>query len=286
MLLIELIQYSYKVIFHNLGTNINSSFIHQQIRILLCEILELSYEEYVALQTTLKISTEKINDLKLSIDSLAMGKPLAYILNKQFFWKNNFYVNQHVLIPRLDSEILIDSLLQHVKNTLLIKKIFDIGIGSGNLLLSLLLEFSSAQGVGTDISFTALEVAKHNIELLNLKSRCYLINTDLYKGIKGTFDIIICNPPYIALHDTNIESSVKNFEPHLALFTNDYSGVEYYQKILSNIKNNMHNDTLLAIEIGYNQYHIVKKLCTYYGFSRVYLYKDYAKHDRVLIIKK
>ena len=244
--------------FHNLNYDFSQQLL---IYLLNCSIEEL----FLILDEEIIIKPEKYFYL---IETHLKGKPLAYILKKQSFYKRDFLVNKHTLIPRKETEEFADKVLKVLKNSLFLQKpliILDLGTGSGVIAITLALELPNSKFIGSDISSKALRVAKKNARNLNCLNinfkKSNLLNFFLKKRQK--FDVIISNPPYISKNEI-ISKSVKDYEPHLALFTNDNDGTYFYRSIFKEVKNILNNKALLAFEIGYNQKEILEPLVEQY----------------------
>lgn len=213
--------------------------------------------------------------------------PLQYLTNQQEFMGLRFYVDENVLIPRQDTEILVEEIMKDGHDG---KRILEIGTGSGCILLSLLKYSNSCQGTATDISEGALETARKNAKQLGLEVE--LIRTDLAAGIiaaddtaacvRGVFDIIVSNPPYIASDVIpTLMPEVRDHEPVLAL-DGGADGLEFYRRILLETKELLAPGGKYYFEIGYDQGEAVKALLEEQGCSDVRIVKDYAGLDRVV----
>jgi release factor glutamine methyltransferase len=203
--------------------------------------------------------------------------PLQHILGKQEFMGLEFRVNEHVLIPRQDTELLVEEALKHIHGGM---RILDICTGSGCILISLLHYTNSCQGIGVDISEEALEVANDNAKRLN--STATFIESDLFDKVEGKFDVIVSNPPYIRsdVVDT-LMPEVLEHEPRLALDGRE-DGLYFYRKIIKEAKTYAHAETYLLFEIGYDQGEAVSKLLEEEGYIEIQVLKDYAGLDRVV----
>lgn len=213
------------------------------------------------------------------------GLPISYILKKAYFYNQYFYVNKHVLIPRPETEVLVQKTNNLIKEYLSNKdiKILDIGTGSGIIAITLKQLDNNYNITATDISKKALKVAKKNNKISN--TRIKLIKTDLYKGIKDKYDVVVSNPPYIDRNSKSVEEKVKNNEPHLALFA-DNNGLYYYEQILKNIKNIIKDKHIIAFEIGENQGEKIQKIAKQYlPNDEITIKKDYNGFDRYIFIK-
>jgi release factor glutamine methyltransferase len=156
---------------------------------------------------------------------LLKGIPFSYLLNESEFYQHRFFVNEKVLIPRPETEILVDMIVRSGRK---FKKVLDVGTGSGVILLSLLKAGVAKEGTGSDISNDALSVAKINQRRLRVS--CELIQSDRFQNIKDKFDLIVSNPPYIKAyaHRSNVQATVDSFEPHLALYLSDSDYDEWF----------------------------------------------------------
>lgn len=213
------------------------------------------------------------------LKKLKEGIPVQYIVGNVDFYGNIFKVNKNVLIPRFETEQLVYETYQRIKdkNNL---NIVDLGTGSGCIAITL----SKLLGYeidAVDISKEALEVAKENNSLNNTKVNFYL--GDMLKPLNKKYDVIISNPPYIA-YDEEIMDIVKNNEPHLALYA-DNNGLACYEKILSNCKNYLNENAIIAFEIGASQAKDITDIAHKYLNCEVEVIRDLNGFDRILIIK-
>ena len=250
-------------------------------KILLGEILEKNpLELYNCLNEI--VPEEKSNLYKKAVMALESGKPLQYVLGKVNFYGNVFYVNENVLIPRFETEELVENTIKYVEK--FFKEpvdIVDLGCGSGVIGLTLEKKLSTKSVDLIDISEEALEVTNKNCG--NLKSNGKLINNDFLKDIDKKYDVIISNPPYIA-DDEEIEEIVKNNEPHLALYAGE-EGLDCYETILKDIKKNMKAKCLIAFEIGYKQADKIKDIINkYLDNVEIEVKKDLSNKDRMIFV--
>lgn len=206
--------------------------------------------------------------------------PLQHITGVQEFMGLEFMVNEHVLVPRQDTEILVEEVMKDEYDG---SRILDMCTGSGCILISLLHYSNWCEGVGADISFKALEVAEQNAsKLLPREKRPTFIESDLFEKIEGTFDIIVSNPPYIrtAVIDT-LMPEVREHEPMQALDGLE-DGLFFYRKIVKEAPMYLKKGGRLYFEIGHDQGAEVSALLVNAGFGQVRVIKDYAGHDRVV----
>lgn len=219
------------------------------------------------------------------ITKRAEGIPLQHLTHEQEFMGFDFFVNEHVLIPRQDTEILIETIIKWQKQHP-IKTGIDIGTGSGCIGISLAKLLPDLSMTLLDISEEALKVAAYNVKMHELTSRIAWMVSDVLSAYKGDkVDLIVSNPPYIAMKDMEeLMTEVKDHEPHLAL-TDGGDGLFFYRKITEDAKTYLNNEGLLAYEIGYDQGEAVKALMEQAGYRSVTIYKDLAGLDRVVIGK-
>ena len=222
------------------------------------------------------------NKLKKGIKQLKKGIPVQYIVGNVSFYGYTINVNKNVLIPRFETEELVENTLQyinkHFKGNI---KVLEIGTGSGCISIALKKENNNLDITSTDISKKALKVAKNNAKENNVNIN--FINTNIYDGINDKFDIIISNPPYISKEE-KIMDIVYNNEPHIALFA-DNNGLYFYEEILKNIKSIIKDKYLIAFEIGEKQGKSLKKLSErYLSDSNIIVKKDMQNRDRMVFI--
>ena len=238
-----------------------------------------------------KIMKEKIEylkkylqdkDIDTAIKELENGIPVQYIVGNVDFYGNTINVNKNVLIPRFETELLVDKTIKYIKTNFKNRvDILDIATGSGCIAITLKKEINSTVDA-SDISESALKVAQENA--LNNKADINFINSDMLTNITKKYDIIISNPPYLTKED-DIMDIVKNNEPEIALYAKD-NGLYYYDVILKNIKNNLKDKYLIAFEIGYTQGEAIKNIALkYLDNINVKIEKDYSNKDRFVFIE-
>ena len=220
--------------------------------------------------------------LEEGLEQLKQGIPVQYIVGNVNFYGNTINVNKNVLIPRFETELLVDKTIKYIKNNFKHHvDILDTATGSGCIAITLKKEIDSTVDA-SDISESALKVAKENA--LNNKVDINFINSDMLTNITKKYDIIISNPPYLTKED-DIMDIVKNNEPEIALYAKD-NGLYYYDVILKNIKNNLKDKYLIAFEIGYTQGEAIKNLALkYLDNINVKIEKDYSNKDRFVFIE-
>jgi release factor glutamine methyltransferase len=225
-----------------------------------------------------EISEDSYVFFKTLLEKRLKFQPISQIIGQRYFWKSKFLVTSDVLDPRPDTETLIEHTLSLGK----FNRILDLGTGSGCILLSLLNEYKEANGIGIDISKKALNVAKKNADLLNLKHRASFKLGNWCENIEGKFDLIVSNPPYISEYEmTNLSKDVLNWEPRIAL-TPEGDGLEAYKYILNGAKKLLKPNGKLILEIGYNQRDDVSNLLKSNNYKNITFIKDINNKDRII----
>ncbi len=229
-----------------------------------------------------EVPEEKVNLLKEEIKALEENKPLQYVLGHVNFYGNEFYIDKRVLIPRFETEELVENTVKYIKEFFTEPvDIIDLGCGSGVIGLTLEKKVSTKSVDLIDISKEALEVAKINCVKLNSKAN--LIESDMFTSVNKKYDIIISNPPYIKTEE-EIESIVKENEPSIALYAGK-DGLDCYKKILETVTPHMKEKCLIAFEIGMTQAEDIKKLVNYYlPKATMLVKKDLSEKDRMVFI--
>ena len=254
-------------------------------KILLSNLLNTSKEE-LNLATQNKLSDNIIENFNSLILRRRKNEPISYLTNIREFWKYEFYINESVLIPRHDSEIIIETVLKYVPDINTKYSILDLGTGSGCLIISLLKEYKNSHGLGIDIDLKALKVAKTNKSMLLNESRLMFSNDSFENFQTKEFDIIVCNPPYIPVSQIdNIEDQVTLYEPHQSLFAEE-NGLLNYKNIIKNLRKNINKDQLIFFEIGINQSSSVINLLKINNFAVISVENDLANIPRCIVAKK
>lgn len=206
--------------------------------------------------------------------------PVQYLIGEAWFYGQPYQVNEHVLIPRQDTEVLIEEALSHLEPGM---RILDLCTGSGCILLTLI-RHASITGVGSDISLDALEVAKQNEKRQKLKG-CTWVESNLFEQIGGTFDMITSNPPYIPTKViSGLMEEVRDHEPILALDGHE-DGLYFYRKIVDEARQHLKPQGWLCMEIGHDQGEALTDLMTQSGYSSIEIKKDLAGLSRVAVAK-
>jgi|TARA_B100001559_G_C16360596_1_gene557200 release factor glutamine methyltransferase len=219
------------------------------------------------------------------IDRRIKREPIAYITNKQSFWNDEFKVTKDTLIPRPETELILESVISYFPDKKIDLNIADLGTGSGCIIISLLQEYINASGIGIDISKEAIKIANENKKLLKNHERLKLLDEDYAEYNLNGFDIIVSNPPYISQDSLDIQKDVYDYEPHLALFSKN-NGIEAYNKIISNLASRIDKNFFLFLEIGLGQASEVTKLLKNNGFTEILTKVDLANIPRCVIAKK
>jgi len=254
-----------------------------------CEILLSNSikrdKKHIILNPKELLDSEQLNKFKSLIDRRKKGEPIAYLINKKEFWKDEFFVNKDVLIPRPDTELIIEQVLKiYSKESQL--QVLDIGTGSGCILLSILKERLNFYGTGIDISKKSINVSKYNAKQLNLMNRVKFFNSSVDNFKIGKYDLIVSNPPYIeSLNLKYLEKDVVNFEPKLAL-SGGFDGFSKIRKVISKASVLIKKNGKFVLEIGFNQKNEVKEILKKEGFYVNKTLKDYGNNDRCIISTK
>lgn len=226
---------------------------------------------------------DELNKFREYVKKRAQHVPVAYIIGEREFMGLPFKVTPDTLIPRPDTEILVENVLANVdKNKEMM--IADIGTGSGAIILSLLANLPNAAGKTVDIAPKAIEVAKENAVNLHVDDRCEFFTGDLFAPLQGDkFDVIVSNPPYIPQKDiAGLEDDVKAYEPVSAL-TDGGDGLSYYRRLLGEGRAYLKENGFIALEIGIYQSKAVKRMAEENGWKNIKVIKDYAGIDRVVL---
>ena len=241
--------------------------------------------EYIILNNDKIIKVQNLKYFKKLVQERATRKPIAYLLNKKSFWNSEFYVNKNTLIPRPDTEIILEQILKFTKNKNYLN-ILDIGVGSGCILLSVLKERKNFYGTGIDISRKSLDICKMNAKKLLLNRRVKFFKSDVDKFAIGKYDLIVSNPPYISKCDLKyLERDVIKFEPKLAL-DGGLDGLSVIRKVIKKSSELLKKNGKFILEIGFDQKNKVIKLLNNKGFYINSTVKDLANNDRCIISTK
>jgi release factor glutamine methyltransferase len=233
------------------------------------------------------LPSNKTEELQKLVSRRVKKEPIAYILNNKEFWSTNFYVDRSVLIPRPETEVLIDLILSQINNKNNYLNILDIGTGSGCILISLLKELAKAKAIGVDKSSKAIAVAKKNSISQQVDNRALFKNINLEEiKFDKKFDLIVSNPPYLPdVSMKNLNSDIKLYEPKIAL-QGGVQGVDFLYKIIVLASKILKINGLLALEIGDNQFHILAKYLKENRFKILDKYTLINKQVRCLLATK
>ena len=252
--------------------------------ILIAKALGLS-RDYIILNNHKDLNYKNLIDFKKLIKERSNRKPIAYLLNKKYFWESEFYVNKNTLIPRPDTELIIEQILRLTKHKNKLN-ILDIGVGSGCILLTILKERKNFYGTGIDISRKSLDISKINAKNLNIQSRVKFYKSDIDKFNYGKYDMIVSNPPYIKSCDLKyLEKDIINFEPKLAL-DGGLDGLSEIRKVINKSCELIKRKGKLILEIAFDQKYETKELLRKNGFYINCVIKDFAKNDRCIVSTK
>ena len=254
------------------------------VKILLSYLLNIDSKELI-MYFNQHIDRKFINNFEQLLKRRLNREPIANIVNKKSFWSYDFFVNENVLTPRSDSEILVEAVLSNYNNMNENLNILDLGTGSGCLILSLLKMYKNATGLAIDISDKALQVAKQNAKNLKVENIKFLKN-NWNDNIEDKFDIIISNPPYIPTKEIKeLEPEVNKFNPLLALDGGE-DGLNCYRYLAKSLDKNLKENTKIFLEIGKNQEKDIEKIFNENGYKLLKMYKDLAEINRILCFKK
>lgn len=224
------------------------------------------------------LTDSEIAELRRVIGDMASGKPMAYALKQEYFYGEKFYVDERVLIPRYDTERSVDCIKALAPNA---EDILEIGTGSGCVAITLARLFPESQVHAVDISSDALDVAKFNAKNHGVKNLCF-IESDLFTQVRGTYDIIYSNPPYITAEEMeNLDKSVADYEPEGAFYGGE-DGLDFYRKITAEAPKYLNRGGYLVFEIGAKQKKDVEELLHEHHFSAIGCEKDFSGLDRVV----
>ena len=261
-------------------------------RLLECEIEDANLDawlllEYVSgisrswyfIHENEEISEDDIEEYQILIEQRGKHIPLQQLTKEAYFYGMKFFVNENVLIPRQDTEVLVEQVLSLSKGKENLK-LLDMCTGSGCILLALLANLKQASGTGVDLSEKALEVAQRNGEELGIE--VFWVQSDLFDKVSGSYDIIVSNPPYIETSVIEgLMDEVKLYEPRMALDGTE-DGLFFYREITMQAGKYLKNNGILAFEIGYNQGKAVSEFMKENGYEEVQVLQDLAGLDRVV----
>ena len=239
----------------------------------------------IILNISKELTEKEISIYNKLIQQRCKRKPIAYLTKKKEFWKYEFYVSKNVLIPRPDSELIVEKVLEFTKNKQS-KNLLEIGVGSGCIILSILKEKNNFYGTGIDISKKSLQTCRINSDNLGVFNRLKLFKSDIDNFKYGKYDLIISNPPYIKKFDLKyLEKDVINYEP-LSALNGGIDGLSEIRKVINNSTQLIKKKGILVLEIGFNQSEEVKKILYRKGFYINKVFKDLSKKNRCIVSTK
>ena len=246
--------------------------------VILSYILKISREKLLIKED--KICNENITKFKSLISRRLKQEPVAYIIARKEFRSEDFFVDKKSLIPRPETELLIDPIVKIFKN----KNLFflDIGVGSGCIIFSILKELNHSKGIGIDICKKAVLNAKINLNRFNLKNRVKLLNKSVDQVLNKKFDLVVSNPPYIVKREINrLANDIRKFEPKVALDGGN-DGLDVIKKVIYKSKEILKVKGVLALEIGRGQYLSVARVLRENNFRQIRIVKDYQNNIRCI----
>ena len=253
-----------------------------EINSLLCQILNRDLA-WCLTNSDRYLSQNQLEQLNLSLESLLAGIPLAYVLGGIDFFGHFFVVNKEVLIPRPETELMVETAINWLNDHHNASHIVDVGCGSGIIILSILKKFPSLEGMALDISRGALLITRRNQNIHNI-DHLYLVQSDLLAGIKKKFDLIVANLPYIPSSNL-LTLKVSEHEPKIAL-DGGKDGLETIRRLIKQIPSRINSPGLVLLEIQYDQsYSVQQEIKNHFPLSKISILKDYSGHDRVVKVE-
>jgi len=254
------------------------------VELILSKVLNKKREE-ILLNINNKLKNRDILKFQNYVQRRFLKEPMAYILGYKYFWKQKFLANKSVLIPRPDTELIIEESLNYLQNDKS-KKILDIGTGSGCIIVSLIKERPKCSATAIDISKKAIIVAKTNAKLHHLQNKINFINIDIDKYKSYNYDLIISNPPYISSIELNrLDDDIKSHEPKLAL-SGGSDGFREIEKVIKKSRELLKINGKLIMEIGHKQRNQSLKILKKFGFYINKICKDLSGKDRCIVSTK
>ena len=252
--------------------------------LILCKTLGLSREK-ILLNLNEKINDEVLEKFNYFLKLRKQNRPIAYILGFKDFWKYKFQVDKNVLIPRPETELIIEQALKNLPR-LSKKNILDIGTGSGCIIISIIKERENCKATAIDKSLKALKVAKLNAEMHHVLKKIKFLNIDVDKYFASKYDLIVSNPPYIKdVEILSLNKDVKLNEPKLAL-SGGKSGLNKVYKVIKKSQKLLKTNGKLILEIGFKQSKEVKKYLIKNNFNQIQVFKDLSRKDRCIVSTK
>ncbi len=235
------------------------------------------------LNPDIEVPENKVKKFNMFIKKRLRKKiPVQYLINTAYFMSEAFYVDKNVLIPRPETEILVEEVIKRARKD---SKIIDIGTGSGCIAIMLAKKLPQSEITASDISQNALKIAKINAEKLGVAEKINFIRSDIFKNIDKTekFDIIVSNPPYIPSGEKeSLQAEVLGHEPPLALFVGDKEGISFYKELAQQAASRLNPKGMLAVEVGFAQAGALRKIFELNGFEHIEIIKDMSGIERVV----
>jgi release factor glutamine methyltransferase len=248
--------------------------------LLLSKILNKKREE-ILINLNQEICQKYFSEYKKLIIRRSLNEPVAYILEEKEFWSKIFFVNTDTLIPRPETELMIEQLIKIYKGKKI--SILDVGTGSGCISISLLSELKNSKAIGIDISKKALKIAKKNLEKHGLQDKIKFLNKSLDSKFYQKFDLVVSNPPYIKSHEIkNLSQDIKKYEPLIALDGGN-DGLDLIKKVIYKTKYILKDNGMLALEIGNEQFEKVSEILIKKNFKIEHTIKDYKDNIRCIV---
>ena len=235
-------------------------------------------------ELSLKINQQASEKIIVELEKLILRRinrePISKILGRRDFWGRTFSINENVLDPRGDTETLIDFVIEKP-----VKSVLELGTGSGAIAVTLACEWKEVHVTATDISENALSLAKINAEKFNVQNKIHFLTSDWFENVKGAYDLIISNPPYIGLTEQDeISAEVIKYDPEIALFAGR-DGLDAYRRIIPSLSKFLNPDGFVALETGASQSNQVKNMMNAVGFIDAKIVKDLSGKDRLVAAK-
>ena len=248
-------------------------------RILTAFAFEIPISE-LSLKINQQVSEKIIVELEKLILRRINREPISKILGRRDFWGRTFSINENVLDPRGDTETLIDFVIEKP-----VKSVLELGTGSGAIAVTLACEWKEVHVTATDISENALSLAKINAEKFNVQNKIHFLTSDWFENVKGAYDLIISNPPYIGLTEQDeISAEVIKYDPEIALFAGR-DGLDAYRRIIPSLTKFLNPDGFVALETGASQSNQVKNMMNAVGFIDAKIVKDLSGKNRLVAAK-
>lgn len=261
------------------------------VSLIVMHALNITREEILMKKTTLLLSQDDFKKCNSLLNRRIKNEPIAYIIGQKEFWNHVFLVNSAVLIPRPETEIIIEMVLKYYQNHEQTLMILDLGTGSGCIPLSLLSIYQNSKAVAVDISLDALEIANKNAINIGLQQNITFIQSDWFSSLEEksyqSFDLITANPPYITRQEwQNLDANVKEYEPKIALTDSTDDGLLYYRKIFRDVSRYMKEEALIFLEFGKGQKDAIEKIAFTNGLIIKHVQSDLSHIPRTMILGK